>query len=83
LRLEARQVTVEYKMRRSQERVLALGGVDLVVESGEFCAVLGPSGCGKTSLLNVIAGLQATASGQVLLDGLPVTGPGNNRAMVF
>ena len=45
--------------------------------------MLGPSGSGKTSVLNVLAGLEAPSSGQALLDGQPITGPGPDRAVLF
>lgn len=53
-------------------RVLALRGVDLHVEDGEFCVLLGPSGCGKSTLLNIIAGLIPQDEGSVLMDGYSV-----------
>ena len=83
MKLEARSVSVEYLMRRTQRRILALEDVSFSVEAGRFVAIVGPSGCGKTTLLSVIAGLQRATAGQVLLDGVPVTSPGRNRAMVF
>ncbi|HEV2177541.1 MAG TPA: ABC transporter ATP-binding protein [Terriglobia bacterium] len=49
--------------------VPALRGVDLVVQEGEFIAVVGPSGCGKSTLLHVLGGLTAPSSGHVLVDG--------------
>jgi ABC-type nitrate/sulfonate/bicarbonate transport system ATPase subunit len=62
---------------------LAVDDVTLSIREGEFFSLLGPSGCGKTTLLRVIAGLITPDTGQVLLDGKPISGPGPERAMVF
>ncbi|GAA2236423.1 ABC transporter ATP-binding protein [Herbiconiux moechotypicola] len=51
-----------------------LDGIDLVIEPGEFVALLGPSGCGKTTALRVLAGLETSTGGQVLVDGADVSG---------
>jgi sulfonate transport system ATP-binding protein len=53
------------------------------VATGEFVCLLGPSGAGKTLLLNVLAGLERPTSGEALLDGRPIEGPGPDRAVLF
>jgi NitT/TauT family transport system ATP-binding protein len=63
--------------------LLALDGVNLSIERGEFVAFVGPSGCGKTTLLRIIQGLEAASGGEILIDGKPISGPGHDRGFVF
>ena len=66
--------------------VEVLKGIDLAVNNGEFVVFVGPSGCGKSTLLRVIAGLEDSTSGRVLIDGddVSVTPPAKRGiAMVF
>jgi NitT/TauT family transport system ATP-binding protein len=63
--------------------VIALEDVDLMVRSGEILVLVGPSGCGKSTLLDLIAGLAVPSSGEILLDGRKITGPGPDRSLVF
>jgi NitT/TauT family transport system ATP-binding protein len=74
------------------ERIQALRDVNLEVEDlyspdgrdiGELRILLGPSGCGKSTILRLIAGLDHPDSGQILVNGAPVAGPGRDRGMVF
>ncbi len=67
----------------SGERMLALDHINLEVRAGEFLCIVGPSGCGKSTLLHLIAGLHQQTSGQVLIDGKPVQGPGTDRILIF
>src|SRR5215468_6810643 len=63
--------------------VLALENVSLEVRPREFLALLGPSGCGKSTLLYLIGGFLPTETGSILLDGVPIGGPGPDRGIVF
>ena len=63
--------------------VQALKNVSMDIKAGELMSVLGPSGCGKTTLLNIVAGFLAPTEGQVRLGDHVVTGPAQERGMVF
>ncbi|MBK1780810.1 ABC transporter ATP-binding protein [Advenella sp. WQ 585] len=61
----------------------ALTPINFSVNENDFVTILGPSGCGKSTMLRIIAGLDQPTTGQVLLDGQRITGPGADRGMVF
>jgi ABC-type nitrate/sulfonate/bicarbonate transport system ATPase subunit len=61
----------------------AIEDVSLHVDGGELVVLLGPSGCGKSTLLMIVAGLTEKSGGEVLLDGVPIGGPGLDRGVVF
>jgi NitT/TauT family transport system ATP-binding protein len=61
----------------------ALQNIDLEIEQGEFVCIVGPSGCGKSTLLTLIAGLDRPTTGQIMVDGVPVKGPGTDRILLF
>lgn len=64
-------------------KVTALNGVDLEIKENNFTCIVGPSGCGKSTLLNILAGLDVPTSGEALVDGKPISGPGPDRGVVF
>jgi NitT/TauT family transport system ATP-binding protein len=87
--VEFRDVAKTYNRGRANE-FTAIRHVTFVVEDlvdkGEFICLLGPSGCGKSTILRLIAGLgpqHPASSGQVLVMGQSVKGPGSDRGMVF
>ncbi len=79
--LEIDSVTRAYGPSGSSH--LAVDGISLRVADGELVTIVGPSGCGKSTLLRCIAGLMPPTSGQVLLNGTPVTRVPEGLAVVF
>ena len=80
-KLETKGIVKYFK--HESHHLMALGGVDLKVEDGDFVCLVGPSGCGKSTFLRIIAGLESPDEGQVIFDGKPVTTTGPERIMVF
>jgi NitT/TauT family transport system ATP-binding protein len=87
-RMKAREVILQVqglskKFQTGKSEVLALDDISFKTHRREFLCIIGPSGCGKSTLVRILAGLDVASSGQVLLDGHPVKGPGRERGMVF
>lgn len=79
--LEVRNLNKRF--RSSHGEVDALRNINFSVRRREFICVIGSSGCGKSTLIRILAGLEQHTSGEALLDGKPITGPGQDRGMVF
>ena len=61
----------------------ALSDINLDIAPGEFICIIGASGCGKSTLLRIVAGFETVSSGELLVMGKTVAGPGPDRGMVF
>jgi putative ABC transport system ATP-binding protein len=78
--LEAKQVMKQYQM--GEVTVSALDGVSLVVNKGEFVAIMGPSGSGKSTLLHLLGGLDGASDGEITLAGQPLSKLSDNEITV-
>ena len=78
-----RDVSKQFAPKRGGSPVLAVDDVTLEIRDKAFVCLVGPSGCGKSTLLNLLAGFELPDTGQVLLDGAPISAPGPDRGMVF
>ena len=75
--LQIEKLSKSYRLGKSA--VPALSNLNLIINAGEFVAIMGPSGSGKTTLLNVIGCIDKPTSGKVLLDGIDVTNLPENQ----
>lgn len=81
MKLSIRGIVKEFETRDGA--LTALQETSLEIKSGEFVCFVGPSGCGKTTLLNLVAGLEKPTRGEVWRESDKVTGPGNDRVVIF
>jgi ABC-type nitrate/sulfonate/bicarbonate transport system ATPase subunit len=82
-KISFRNITKEFVSQAGGPAMKAIDGLSLDIEEKDFVCLIGPSGCGKSTLLNLIAGFEKATSGDVLLDGVNITGPGPDRGVVF
>jgi NitT/TauT family transport system ATP-binding protein len=75
-------LTKTYQTSGKADPIVALEGIHLEAQRGQFLSLLGPSGCGKSTLLHAIAGL-VPAEGAIGVNGCEVRGPGLDRGVVF
>lgn len=68
---------------KGEAQVKALDGIDLSIEKGKFTAIIGASGSGKTTLLNMIGGLDTPDEGEVIVDGVNLSGLKEKELAVF
>jgi len=78
-----RQTLADKLLKRTSPDFEALSAINLEIEHNTFVSIIGPSGCGKSTLLSIVAGLSKPTTGEILVDGRRVTGPGPDRGVVF
>ena len=81
--LQVDNITRSYPLGSGGKEFCVFENISFDINKGEFVTVIGHSGCGKSTLLNIIAGIDKSKKGVVLLNGRPVTGPGLDRMVVF
>jgi len=79
--IETRNLTKEYT--DAELSVKAVNGIDLVIEEGEFTAVVGPSGSGKTTMLNLLGGLDKPSAGEIIINGTRINDLNDNQMISF
>jgi NitT/TauT family transport system ATP-binding protein len=77
------RITVQDSVKEFEGGVLAVDHVSFVARPGEFVSVVGPSGCGKSTLLRLIAGLIPLTAGTISINGLEVSEPRQDVALMF
>ena len=82
-KIAVRDLRLEYFNEERGERHVAVDRLSLDVRDNEFLCVVGPSGCGKSTLVAAIAGFLKPTAGTLLMDGVPIRGPGSDRGVVF
>lgn len=80
--IQAENISLIFKAK-DRDPVTALNKFTIEVAKGEFVSIVGPSGCGKSTFLNIVLGLVKPDTGEIRLNGAPIKGPGQERAMVF
>jgi len=79
--LEIRNVSKKFVSKNKE--ILAVDNITFNVKYNEFLSIVGPSGCGKSTVLRMIAGLEKPTSGEILMEGRRIKGPGAERGLVF
>ncbi|MFZ4806043.1 MAG: ABC transporter ATP-binding protein [Hyphomicrobiaceae bacterium] len=81
VRITFDHVSVSFPSKDGELKVV--DDVSYEIRDREFVSVIGPSGCGKTTMMNMVAGFMRPTSGDVRLDGKPITQPGPDRGVMF
>ena len=81
MKLEVRHLSKSF--RHDGRDIAVLSEVSFEADDGQFVSFVGPSGCGKTTILRLVDGLLRPTGGEIVVDGVPVSGPSRDMAFVF
>ncbi len=83
VKIKFSNITKEFLSQAGGPAMKAIDHLSLDIAEKDFVCLIGPSGCGKSTLLNLVAGFEQPTTGEVLLDGARIDGPGPDRGVVF
>ncbi len=75
--IELHEVTKRYRV--GEQEIVALAGIDLAIEQGEYAALIGPSGSGKSTLMHLLGCLDTPSTGRMTIDGIDTSRAGGNQ----
>src|SRR5690554_847053 len=79
--IELIDVVKTYKM--GEVTINAVDGINFQIKKGEFVVVVGPSGAGKTTVLNLLGGMDSCTSGQIIVDGVDISGYNSKELTLY
>lgn len=79
--VELKDVKKEYKM--GEVSIMAVDGINISIEKGEFVIIVGPSGAGKTTVLNILGGMDQATSGEIIVDGVDISRYNNRQLTTY
>lgn len=79
--VELKDVKKEYKM--GEVSIMAVDGINVSIEKGEFVIIVGPSGAGKTTVLNILGGMDQATSGEIIVDGVDISRYNNRQLTTY
>lgn len=78
--LEVKNLSFQYNSNRKSAAVLR--NISFKIKDKELVSVIGPSGCGKTTLVRIIAGYQSPGEGEIIFQGIKISGPSKDRVVI-
>lgn len=79
--VQLKDIKKEYKM--GEVSIMAVDGINISIEKGEFVIIVGPSGAGKTTVLNILGGMDQATSGEIIVDGVDISRYNNRQLTTY